>query len=202
MPRKNKVTIRQKQKRVAAILLSGKSGNSVGAAMREAGYSDKYADNPQQMVETNSWKEIMEEMLPDHELAKVHRSLLNAHSLDHMVFPLGPIKAEEAEEDGNEEESGSRKQDTGERIPLTDAQIGEMLASVNCVVRKIVHGQQARHVYFWAPNEKARTDAVDMGYKLKGRYAAQKVEISKTLQDMTDEELKALIVDEKKKIAK
>jgi hypothetical protein len=85
-----------------------------------------------------------------------------------MVFPLGP--EEETDEESGEEES----EGDGERTTLTDKEITHMLKEVNCVVRKIVHGRTARHVYFWAADNKARTGAIDMGYKLKGKYAPEK----------------------------
>ncbi len=32
----------------------------------------------------------------------------------------------------------------------------------------------ARHVYFWSADNKARDGALDMAYKLKGKYAPEK----------------------------
>jgi len=52
---------------------------------------------------------------------------------------------------------------------LTDEDIENMLAEVNCKVRKIVHAETARHVYFWSADANARRGAIELAYKIKGR---------------------------------
>lgn len=161
-----------------AITILAEKGGSIGAAMREAGYSEISSLTPKKLTNSKTWKQLMEEHLPDDSLAKVHRSLLNAHRLDHMTFPLGPAEEEESdilEEEENEEGIEGAGAD---RTTMTDGEIGELLASVNCTVRKVVHGRAARHVYFWSPDNKAKDSALDLAYKLKGMYAAEKVDHS------------------------
>lgn len=51
---------------------------------------------------------------------------------------------------------------------LTDEDVIDMLAEVNCKVKRIVHGETARHVYFWAHDAKAQAGALELGYKMKG----------------------------------
>lgn len=58
---------------------------------------------------------------------------------------------------------------------LTDTDIKEMLASVNCTVKRIVHQEMSRQVYYWSPDNRARKDAIEMAHKLKGSYAPVKV---------------------------
>jgi hypothetical protein len=48
--------------------ISGNLGKSLGEAMREAGYSEEYANNPQQLTRTKSWQELAEQLLPDEPL--------------------------------------------------------------------------------------------------------------------------------------
>ena len=50
--------------------------------MKEEGYSDSYSDSAG-TVHTKSWDELMEEFLPDNELAQHHKELLNAVSIEH-----------------------------------------------------------------------------------------------------------------------
>jgi len=162
-----------KQKKVAQAILANR-GTSVSAAMREAGYSDAYAKNPQQLTTTKSWKELMEEFLPEDELAAVHKSLLNSKRVERLIL----------------------HKDT------PDEDIKEMIKSANCTLKKIYIFMGEKHVMFWTPNDKSRSDALDMAYKLKGNYAPQKMQVERKLQDLTDEELEQLIEEEGKKIAK
>lgn len=115
----------------------------------DAGYPLSVAlHSPQQVIESKGFRQLMEEAMPEGELLSKHKELLNATRLDHMVFPL-------------------------EKPDLTDAHIVELLKDVNCTVRKIVHGETSRHVYFWAMDNKARKDALEMAYKIKGKFVPE-----------------------------
>jgi len=138
-------------------------GISLGDAMRREGYSESYANNPQQLRDTRSWDTLLKEELADGELMKVHRSLLNSTRLDHMVFP--PLSTKKKKKGGEETEI------------VTDEMIIEFLESVDCKVKKIVHGEQARHVYFWSYDNQARDKALDKGYKLKGKYEPEQLNL-------------------------
>lgn len=137
----------QRQKKTAKILAESGGKKSVSAAMREAGYSNITAATPKKLTGSKSWAELMEEYLPDDDLAKVHQGLLTANTLGHMVFPVG----------------------------MEDDQIKELLNSVGCTPRKVRHGDQATHVWYWAPDTAARKGALELAYKLKGRLK-EKVE--------------------------
>ncbi|MES2416275.1 MAG: hypothetical protein V4504_01080 [Patescibacteria group bacterium] len=63
-----------KQKKVLKLL--GENGGNLRKAIKEAGYSQKYADNPQRLTTTQTWQEITDETFPDALLALVHRKLL------------------------------------------------------------------------------------------------------------------------------
>lgn len=155
--------------------IMAETGKEIGPAMKEAGFSDAYAKNPHKIVATKTWQELMEEYLPDDALAEAHQGLLHATRIDHMVFPLGPDTDEGDPSEGPP--AGPEVPEAfKERTKMTDREIEELLASVNCTVRKIVHGETARHVYFWSPDNKARKEGIDLAYKLKARYAAVKVD--------------------------
>src|SRR5829696_10320347 len=52
---------------------------------------------------------------------------------------------------------------------MDQADIKKLLNSVGCTPKKIQVGQQAIHVWFWAPDFKARANTVELAYKIKGR---------------------------------
>lgn len=132
------------------------NGGNMSKAIRETGlYSDNQALHPEKIANSLTWAEVVEEELGDDLLMEKHKELLNSTRIDHMVFPLGPKKDADKKE--------------GQDI-LSDEEIVEILAEVNCKVRRIVHGEQSRHVYFWSYDNKAKKEALDMAYKLKGRY--------------------------------
>jgi len=162
------------------------NGGNVSKAMRKVGYSPNTAKTPQKLTESVGWDELMEEFLSDKELQEKHRGLLNATKIEHMTFPLGPKGEDdpnlsgaspELEDDGSEDDPESKRL-KAERTTLTDKEIIDMLAEVNCKVKRIVHGETVRHVYYWVLDAKARKDALDMAYKLKGRYATEKVDVT------------------------
>jgi hypothetical protein len=157
-------TIKQKR----AIKKVAENGGNVSRAMLDAGYSPATAKTPQKLTESKGWEGFMKQYLGDEQLASKHKQLLNSHRLDHMTFPLGP--KEEGSELEDEDEEERKAGYWAENTSLTDDQIKQMLAEVNCTVRRIVHGQQARHVYFWSPDNRARKDALEMAYKLKAHF--------------------------------
>lgn len=172
-----------KQQKALDILVE--NGGNVSQAMIAAGYSPATAHTPQKLTESKAFKEIFGSIITDEDLAQKHRELLNSTKIEHMVFPLGPKDADhpflsgarpnndETSDDDNDPEA-AMPEEHKERTNLSDSEIVDMLAEVNCKVRRIVHGETARHVYFWAADNKARKDALDMGYKLRGAYAPEK----------------------------
>ena len=64
-----------KQKKAAKKTIEN-YGN-VSKSMREVGYSKNTAKNPKVLTESNGWKELMKEYIPDKLLAEKHKELLN-----------------------------------------------------------------------------------------------------------------------------
>lgn len=154
-------------------------GTNISQAMEESNYAESTSKTTGKLTRSKAWEEIMEDVLPNEDLAEIHRQQLKSTRIDHMVFPLGP----KGEDDDNF--SGAKpdkdveiKDEIVERTTLTDKEIIDMLAEVNCTVKRIVHGQTARHVYFWSADNMARDKALDKAYKLKGHYKAEKKEHS------------------------
>lgn len=120
---------------------------SINQAAKDSEYSESYARSGQ-LQKTKTFKQLVDEHLSDEKVVKRHGFLLESRRLDHMVFPP----------------------------KMEDELIEELLESVNCTLRKIVHGEQAKHAYFWSADNKAVKDALDMAYKLKGSYAPEKIQ--------------------------
>lgn len=135
-----------------------RKGQSMEEAMLAVGYSASYAKSSTHLKETDSWKQVVNVVLSDEKLGQVHNGLLNATRLDHSIFP--PYN-----------EGGKKKKKINDE--LTDDLIIELLASVNCTVKKIIHGEQARHVYFWSADNRARKDGLEMAYKIKNKFAPE-----------------------------
>ncbi|KKK95757.1 hypothetical protein LCGC14_2669610, partial [marine sediment metagenome] len=119
---------------------------NITKTMREVGYSENTINTPKNLTNSKGFKELMEKNLPNELLTKKHKALLNSKRIEHLVFP---VKTE-------------------------DKAIVKLLNSVNCTVRKIQHGETAKHVWFWSQNDRALKDGLDMAYKLKGKYAPTK----------------------------
>lgn len=169
----------------------------LGKVLKEAGYAESTSKRPSQVVESKGFTELMEEMLPDDEVLAVHQQLLQSTRIEHMVFPLYTGAEEDIPEEGDiPEELEAKLHQVSEGATLTDKDIEDMLAEVNCKVRKIVHGDTARHVYFWSPDAGARKAAVELAYKIKGRIT-NKVQLDGNLKtspfgELTPDELRAL----------
>lgn len=154
------------------------SPKAAGEILREAGYAPSISQQPGRIINADSFQDLLAEMLPDDLLQKTHKKLLTAKKIEHMVFPLwqdpeamipeeGDIPEEYLEQQGH---GGAlkRKHKVVEGASLSDDDITEMLLEVNCTVRKIVHGETARHVYYWADDAKSQHNALELAYRLKG----------------------------------
>lgn len=122
-----------RQRRTAKIFVENQ-GKSVSKAMRKAGFSPKYAKNPQQLTKTQTWDDLMEENLPESLITKVHHEQFSAT-----------------------------------RPVVCDKEI---------------------ELY---PDNDARLRAVDYGYKIRGKYAPEQIELTKRkYQDLSNVDLMAL----------
>lgn len=156
---------------------NGRNGQTLtlGAIMLEAGYSKAIATVPAKVIKSKGFQELLDEAMPDDDLLKAHTSLLKSTKIEHMVFPLGPKGDDDpnlsgAKPDENAIEKAGIKV---ERTTLSDQEIKDMLAEVNCKVKRIVHGETARHVYYWTPNTKAQQDALKLAYDIKGKLTSK-----------------------------
>jgi hypothetical protein len=78
-----------KQKSVFKKLMVDSSGSSnVGKAMRESGYSEKTSLTPSKLINSDGWKALMQEYLPDNLLARKHNELLEDKQAIHRLSAL------------------------------------------------------------------------------------------------------------------
>lgn len=160
----SKATLKDKKviTRVAKVLkkLAVNSG-SQKQAMLDAGYSLNYAKSPDKIKKTRKWKEIMDDYLGEDEVAAVHKELLKASKLEQGMFPLD----------------------------VDDDLIRLLITEVGCLVMKILIIKGNKYVWYRAPDGVARKAAVDMVYKLRGKYAAEKFEEVNPLKKLSNAEL-------------
>lgn len=54
-------------------------GKPLGQIMREEGYADNTADNPDHITNTKSWEMLMDEYIPESLIAKTHKEAFEAN---------------------------------------------------------------------------------------------------------------------------
>lgn len=147
------------KKKIQAELVIGKivenPALSVGNAARQLGLPEHIAHNPQTLTRSAEWSEMLDKFLSNDALLETHQKLLKASRIDNLIFPR----------DGEP----------------SDEEIALMLEEVGCTLRKIVHGDLQRRAYFFAPDNRARKDALDLAYKLRGSYAVDKAAVAFSL---------------------
>ena len=167
-------TLRQVKLVQAYVLDNGR--RTKGEILREVGYSPNTAIAPSKVFESRPVLRLMEEMGVTEKLGmEILKRNSQARVPVHFTFPPFNSKKAEAEESEDEEDEGFN---SGEKFgeQLTDDQIREYLKGAGCTVTKIVHGDQARHVYCYTLNNKAQLATADMIFNLTGAYAPKKVE--------------------------
>lgn len=151
----NKKSIKQKrkpsirQKIVAKKILE--NPGSISKAMREAGYGPGYAKNPQSLTSTQTWQDLLEKYLPDEKLTEKHEQLMEASSVDTFTV--------------------DRK--------LKDDAIHAIArkARVKVFLIQRFSGIDTR-VYISKIDSATQRAALDMAYKLKGVYAAERLDLT------------------------
>ena len=167
------MSIVRRKKALKKILENRGKKTSVSKAMRDSGYSDAYSKNPQQFTKTKGWNEIMDSVMPLDKLGKIHKEILGAYTLDMFVFPM----------------------------TMEDPDIKQMIESIHgCKLKKIEHGETQKRAYYFIPDNKARMAALDMAYKLRGKYTAEKKNPGDPLSELSDDELDDLISKHEKEL--
>lgn len=124
-------------------------GKSLSQAMRDVGFSEAYAEQPQKLKKTDKWQKLLQKYLPDKTLAQKHKELLTVGRLETFVFPLS-IEDEEIK-------SVIRDIDGSKFIRISKSPAG-------------------KRAYFTAPNADAQLRALELAYKIKGRTQKDQIE--------------------------
>lgn len=109
------------------------------------------------------YRKLFEKVIGDKNLLRVHAGLMGAASLEVMQFDP----------------------------EMTEEDIQQIIEETGCLLRKLVRGKRITWAYYWAPDNKARKEALDMAYKLNGYYAPEQIEdVSKNpYSELSTEEL-------------
>lgn len=123
-------------------------GSNLTNAMKVAGYSVETSKRTNKLTRTKGWEELMEEYLPEEELARAHKEMLNAGVIERIGF----------EKD------------------IEDEVILEVFKKAKgCKVLYIRHYENSdKTAYVQVIDNNARKNALEMAYKLKGSYAPEK----------------------------
>lgn len=158
---------RQLSPRAKVVLkdLSENPRKPVSRAMKDAGYSETYSAKPQEFKATLTVQKEFNDFFPREFIFGQLRKLHNAHTLRDMVFPIG----------------------------IPDEAIIELLESINLTVKKIAEVRGLKYAWFFAPDNRAMKDALDMSFKIMGEYTGEKNNPANPIRDMSDEELMAEI---------
>lgn len=151
------------EKKIKAMNRMLENGGNMSDALRAAGYSENYAHSGRfaKTKTYKTYKELLNQYIPDTMIAEKHAEMMNATKLEHGVFPM----------------------------LMDDTLIFELLMQTGCLVTKIVEIMGQKHVWYRAPDQQARKNAMDMAYKCKDHYAAEKFEDVTPLRKLSNEEL-------------
>ncbi len=164
----NKKVNREKKplERHRKILENLGKGKTLGASIKEAGYSQNYADNPQQLRQTKSWDVLMKSFIDDEFLVNKHLELLEAKEIKHFSFPK----------------------------KMKDKEIKECLEDARLKVVVIQESAKGKIAFYSVDNNRAIIDGLDMAYKLKGLYSPDKHHINK-FAGYSDQQLREMLLE-------
>lgn len=144
------------------------NGGNKYKALIDAGYSEAYARNSHKFTSQTSTQDLLDELLPRSLVVDSHKQLLRASKLEYLIFP----------------------------VDCPESEIDEIVLASGCRVQKKRKTKFAIHVWYYAPDNKARKDAIDMAYKLRGEFAPEKFEVTDPIKQLSDAEL----IDEVKQL--
>lgn len=139
----------------------GKQGHkSISQTARDAGYSEAYIRSGK-LQKTKAWRELMDDAYPDEELLNIHHELLYASRLRHIQFPPN----------------------------VKDKEIKELLESQGFTFSSTKRSKKVAIACFFTPDSSARFRALDMAYKIKGKYKHTPPAEQRPYKRLSDEEL-------------
>lgn len=163
-------TLKQK----AAIEKVVENHGNVSRAMLEVGYDPTTAKNPKNLTESKAWVELMEQHIPDADLAKWHRELAEQKRVDFFVFSKA----------------------------MEDEEIIAHVKEAGFDVITVRYSDKGKMAFYSVPDAMAKGKALDMAYKLKGKNAPEKSQsINLDVKvDATDQKAKELAIEYEEKL--
>jgi hypothetical protein len=142
------------------MMANGGKRRSLAQFMRDAGYSESYARNPQKIKQTKAWRAETADFFDNKELAANLKALLGSYKLQSRAFPLS----------------------------LEDKDIIELFTSMDCIVKKIDRGERVARVWYWTADNGVRAQALDMIFRIQGAYRGERKQ-NNPLEELTDNQL-------------
>jgi len=165
------------------------NGGSVAEAMRAAKFSEATIKSPQKLTRSKGFVKILEKAgMTDEVLAKAHNELMQSAVINHQSFPaIHSTKTIKVDENGKKLKRPQRET-VYRHVP--DEIIKMQIESVaGHRVLYIQKGTSEKVVYYQAPENVVRKGAIEMGYKAKGHFAPEKLEITEHELSAEEQEL-------------
>lgn len=143
----------ERMRKAAKLMAENGGGLSKGVIMKKAGYSEEIQNNPAKITNSTTFRELLDQYLPEDALANKHKELLEASDTFSRDFP----------DDMPDEEI---------RDLCEPHQVKRIYRNQVNVKNPIPHAV----AYCVAIDRKTAKEALDMGYKLRGSYAPTKTE--------------------------
>lgn len=128
---------------------------SMGEILREAGYSKLTSMRPGLVTKSQGYQEELMKLIPENLLAEKHNELLNSYKINRITFELG----------------------------VSDQEINEFFKKYyNYKIKKIIRSKRKKKTicYYWTPDSSVRLNAIDMAYKLWGKYPSKNKKAEET----------------------
>lgn len=156
------------------------NGGIASRAMKDAGFSDEYSKNPQKLMQSQGFIKILEDAgMTDEKLAEKHNALLESAKIEKINF----LAIAEEYTDKNKKRLKRYK-----HIP--DDVIVALIESVPG--HKFLYIQKTRFekiAYYKVPDAVVQSRQIEMGYKIKGHFAAHKFNVVTHTMTPEEEEL-------------
>ena len=147
-----------KQKLAASKLVE--NGGNMGRAMVAAGYSPATAKTPQKLTTSKGWSTLVKEFLPDNDLLKIHRELLESYKLEIYQF--------------SKQQSDAAIRKIIRRVP------GWKLITIEAM-------EKCKTCMIAIPDNLARKGALELAYKATNKLSPSKSPFGDEMQEAAEE---------------
>ena len=124
----------------------GVKGGNISKAMSKAGYTKEVSKRTDKLTKTKGWNYLINKYLPEKDLTKAHRELMDAKRIEKTPF----------------------------YYKLKDKEVQEIIEGEGFKFIGTKRFMTTAIVFFSVPDTFAKKNALDMAYKLRGLYAPEK----------------------------